>query len=84
MSPALLNLDYQGALYVKALADDQKVVAYKVTIVRHESAGFWVSGLPNTVRLITDGQGFYQAGDLLDAHTVKAQELVLTQQESQQ
>lgn len=84
VSPALLNLDYQGALYVKALADDQKVVAYKVTIVRHESAGFWVSGLPNTVRLITDGQGFYQAGDLLDAHTVKAQELVLTQQESQQ
>ncbi len=71
ITPALLNLDYQGELYVKALNDDNRVTVFPVSIIRHETNGFWVSGLPESVSLITHGQGFYQEGDQIDANAIR-------------
>lgn len=71
ITPALLNLDYQGELYVKALDDYNRVTVFPVSIIRHETNGFWVSGLPESVSLMTHGQGFYQEGDQIDANAIR-------------
>ena len=84
VSPALLNLDYQGELYVKALNSDNRVKVFPVSIIRHETSGFWVSGLPEAVSLITHGQGFYQEGDQIDASSIKRLIAVATGQEQEQ
>jgi multidrug efflux system membrane fusion protein len=35
--------------------------------VRAETGGLWVTGLPKSARIITRGQGFVRAGDLVKA-----------------
>lgn len=70
LSAALLNLNSDGGLTIKTLNTDLQVVAMPVTIIRTETEGVWVSGLPDKVRVITRGQGFYQSGDSLQAASV--------------
>ncbi|WP_293266023.1 efflux RND transporter periplasmic adaptor subunit [Neptunomonas sp.] len=72
VSPALLNLDYQGGLYVKTLGEDNRVETYSVSIIRHEMKGVWVSGLPDVVNLLIQGQGYYQKGEHLNDDVVKS------------
>jgi multidrug efflux system membrane fusion protein len=43
--------------------EDGRVAFYPVEVVRTEMNGVWVTGLPNTVNLITVGQGFVRAGE---------------------
>jgi multidrug efflux system membrane fusion protein len=71
VSPALLNLDYQGELYVKTLGADNRVEVYAVSIIRHETKGVWVSGLPKLVNLLIQGQGYYQKGERLNDDLVQ-------------
>jgi multidrug efflux system membrane fusion protein len=63
VSPALLTLDDDGRLGLKTVTADQRVAFHPVGLVRAESDGVWVSGLPARVRLITVGQGFARAGE---------------------
>lgn len=63
ISPALVTLDDQGRIGVKAVADDDTVVFQPIEPVRADVQGIWVSGLPETLRLITVGQGFVNAGE---------------------
>ncbi|MGB3384562.1 MAG: efflux RND transporter periplasmic adaptor subunit [Marinomonas sp.] len=67
-SPALLTLDDNGHTAVKILDEQHKVASLPVTIVKSERDKVWVLGLPDTVNLITVGQGFVAAGDTVDAH----------------
>lgn len=63
VSPALVALDEQGRLGVKAVDEDHRVVFHTVSLVRADSEGIWVSGLPPAARIITIGQGFVNAGE---------------------
>lgn len=66
VSPAVLALDDDGALGVKALGNENTVVFHEIEVVKTESNGAWVTGLPNDVTLITLGQGFVNPGEEVD------------------
>lgn len=66
ISPAILSLGTNGELGIKTVDGDDRVEFRPVTIVRAQTDGIWITGLPETVRIITVGQGFVQAGDLVD------------------
>ncbi|MFC3612833.1 efflux RND transporter periplasmic adaptor subunit [Lutimaribacter marinistellae] len=63
VSPAILSLGPDGALGVKTVNDENKVVFHEVVLERAQTDGVWISGLPDTVRLITIGQGFVSDGE---------------------
>lgn len=63
ISPAQLTLASDGTLGVLAVDGDSRAVFHPVRIVRSAVDGLWVADLPETVRLITLGQGFVQPGE---------------------
>ncbi|MFP4273453.1 MAG: efflux RND transporter periplasmic adaptor subunit [Paracoccaceae bacterium] len=63
LSPAILSLDAQGRLGVKTVDAEETVVFHEVEIVRARPDGVWVSGLPDSARIITVGQGFVSDGE---------------------
>lgn len=63
LSPAILSLGPEGALGVKIVDGEGRVDFRAIDIVRAESEGVWVTGLPDTARVITVGQGFVSAGE---------------------
>jgi multidrug efflux system membrane fusion protein len=67
VTPALVSLDPDGRLGVKTVDEDDTVHFYPIEIVRAEIDGIWVTGLPDTVRLITVGQGFVNDGETVRA-----------------
>jgi multidrug efflux system membrane fusion protein len=69
ISPAILALGDAGELGVKAVDDENKVTFYPVEVVKTESQGAWVTGIPDDVNLITLGQGFVNAGELVQPVT---------------
>ena len=54
----MISLDASGALLVKAVKEDNKVVSYPIEVIQSESNGIWLLGLPDVVNVITMGQGF--------------------------
>lgn len=68
LSPAILSLGPEGALGVKTVTADDAVAFHEVAIVRAETDGIWVTGLPETARIITVGQGFVSAGETVTPH----------------
>ncbi|SJZ81323.1 efflux RND transporter periplasmic adaptor subunit [Consotaella salsifontis] len=70
VSAALLALDTEGTLGIKAVGPEDKVAFYPVQLVKAETKGLWVSGLPDEVNLISVGQGFVSAGETV--HPVPA------------
>ena len=58
LSPSVISLDASGALLVKAVNEDNKVVSYPIEVIQSESNGIWLLGLPDVVNVITMGQGF--------------------------
>ncbi|MEX0383662.1 efflux RND transporter periplasmic adaptor subunit [Spiribacter pallidus] len=63
LSPAWLSLNEAGEMGVKTLDEDNRVVFRAVEVIRTQRDGVWVAGLPDSIRLITVGQGFVQAGE---------------------
>lgn len=63
VSPSLVSIDPEGRLGVKTVDDDNTVHFHPIEIVRAEIDGIWVTGLPDTARLITVGQGFVNDGE---------------------
>jgi multidrug efflux system membrane fusion protein len=63
MTPALLSLNDAGEIGVKIVNADNRVEFYPAQIAKSDNDGIWVSGLPQTIQLITVGQGFVRAGD---------------------
>jgi multidrug efflux system membrane fusion protein len=63
MTPALLSLNDAGEIGIKVVNDDNIVMFYPAVIARSDSDGIWVSGMPESINLITVGQGFVRAGD---------------------
>lgn len=66
ISPAILSLGTDGALGIKTVEADNTVSFSPVSVVRAQTDGVWVTGLPESADIITVGQGFVSAGDLVD------------------
>jgi len=66
ISPAMLTLDNKGQVGLKILDGENKVIFYPVKLVRNESLGVWVSGLPDTSRVISLGQNFVAQGEVVE------------------
>lgn len=65
INSSLLTLDDRGELGVRILDGDNRVQFANVALVGDGDAGVWVSGLPQKVRLITVGQEYVTAGDIV-------------------
>jgi membrane fusion protein, multidrug efflux system len=63
VSPAVLSLDVSGTLGVKTVTEEGLVAFHAAEIVRAQTDGVWITGLPDTARIITVGQGFVSAGE---------------------
>lgn len=59
----LLTLDEAGEMGIKMIGEDGRVAFHGADIVKSSDERLWLGGLPESVRLITSGQGFVRAGD---------------------
>lgn len=66
ISPALFTLNDAGDLGVRTIDDDNVVEFFKVEIIEDNNEGAWVTGLPDTITLITVGQEFVLTGETVD------------------
>lgn len=66
VSPAILSLDTDGTLGIKTVNGDNVVEFHKIAIVRAQTDGIWVSGLPDEAQIISIGQGFVNDGEKVD------------------
>lgn len=66
LSPAILSLDARGTLGIKTIEEGNVVGFYPVTILRAQTDGVWVTGLPERATIITVGQGFVNAGEVVN------------------
>jgi len=60
-------LDDQGQIGIHILENTDTVRFYPVTIVREDSDGVWVAGLPDEIVLITVGQRYVTDSELVEA-----------------
>ncbi|MFT5000361.1 MAG: multidrug efflux system membrane fusion protein [Planctomycetota bacterium] len=73
ISPAILSLGSNGDLGIKTVNPDNTVAFSPISIVRAQTDGIWVTGLEETSQIITVGQGFVNAGDLVDPRPVETE-----------
>ena len=62
VSPALFSLSADGKIGIKTVDASDIVVFNEVDILQSDTSGAWVSGLPNTAKVIVAGQGFVEHG----------------------
>ena len=62
VSPAVLTLDKEGAIGVKAVNEENIVTFHRVKITEDTIEGVWLEGLPERLKLITVGQEYVQTG----------------------
>jgi multidrug efflux system membrane fusion protein len=66
VNPSLFALDETGAIGVRTLSNQDVVDFYRVDVFDDDENGVWVTGLPDTTRLITVGQELVTRGDRAD------------------
>lgn len=67
VSPAHVSIADDGRFGVKYVDDADRVRFIEADIVRSTPEALYLGGLPETIRLITVGQGFAKEGDRVDA-----------------
>lgn len=75
VSPAVLTLSDQGAIGVKVVDADRRVRFHGVEIVGDGPDGMWLTGLADTLTLITVGQEFVRVGQEVIAVPERSQPL---------
>lgn len=55
---SIISIDNEGKIGVKGVDENDKVVFYRIDIVKAETNEMWVGGLPDGVKLIIRGFGF--------------------------
>lgn len=60
---SVLALDDTGELGVRVVDADDRVAFVRIRVIRDSADGIWVTGLPETVRLITVGQELVVPGE---------------------
>lgn len=73
VSPAVLALDENGDIGVKTVNEDRIVEFYPVEIVNAAPSGVYVTGLPESAKIISNGQGFVSAGEKVEVSITKAE-----------
>lgn len=63
LSPSIVSLSPEGQLGIKTVDEDDVVRFYPIEVVRPEIDGIWVTGLPDTIDVITVGQGYVNDGE---------------------
>lgn len=66
VSPALFTLNDAGDFGIRTIGDDNVVVFFKISIIEDSPEGVWITGLPDTVSIITVGQEFVLTGQIVD------------------
>lgn len=66
LSPALFALNDKGELGVRTVSAFNYVEFHRISIIEDTEAGAWVTGLPEKTNLITVGQEFVHAGQLVE------------------
>ena len=69
VSPSLLTLADDGTVGVKTVNSGNQVDFYPIEIVGSSANGILVTGLPDTIRVITVGQGFVTVGQQVEPVT---------------
>ena len=67
VSPSLLTLDDEGNLGIKTVNELGQVEFYIADIAMSSSEGVWIAGLPHSASVITVGQGFVNAGAVVNS-----------------
>ena len=80
ISPAILSLGTNGDLGIKTVQEDNTVAFSPVAIVRAQPDGVWITGLPESTSIITVGQGFVNAGDVVDPRPIAADQTAVVSQ----
>lgn len=65
LSPSIVSLNTEGTLGVKTVDADNKVTFFPIEVVRAQIDGIWVTGLPDTVDVITVGQGYVTEAEVV-------------------
>ena len=65
VNSSLFSLDDSGRFGIRVVDSTNTVRFYSVEIVREEEDGVWVTGLPDSVTLITVGQRFVSDGEIV-------------------
>ena len=65
ISPSILVLDDLGRIGVKVVNSNNVVEFSEVQIIEDLEEGLWISGLPDSVEIIVQGQGFVEDGQIL-------------------
>ena len=63
LSPSIVSLNTEGDLGVKTVNSDNVVEFFSIQVVKAQLDGIWVIGLPESVDIITVGQGFVSASE---------------------
>ncbi|TVQ71244.1 MAG: efflux RND transporter periplasmic adaptor subunit [Oceanospirillales bacterium] len=71
-SPAHLSLNNQGRTGIRIIDSDSKIVFHEVEILSLDTNGVWVSGLPDRIELVTQGAGFVELGQQVEAVRIEA------------
>lgn len=66
IEPSIVSLNPDGQLGVKTV-EDGIVKFHPIKVVKAELQGVWASGLPDSARIITIGQGFVRQGEKVNA-----------------
>ncbi len=69
ISPSLLTLDDEGNLGIKTVNDLGQVEFHRADVAMSSSDGVWIAGLPQSASIITVGQGFVNAGAVVNSVT---------------
>ncbi len=67
VSPALLTLNDEGEIGLKVVDEYDRVEFFAVEMALSEPDGVWVTGLPETAKIITVGQGYVSPGQSVES-----------------
>lgn len=66
VSPALIALNDAGQFGLKYVDEDNVVRFQEAELVKSEPDRLWLAGMPSTLRIITQGQGFVAEGERVE------------------
>lgn len=66
VSPALLTLSTDGEIGLKVVDEYDRVEFFPVELAMSEQDGVWVSGVPESAKIITVGQGYVGPGQTVE------------------
>jgi multidrug efflux system membrane fusion protein len=71
ISPALLYINDEGLMGLKAINENNIVEFYEVSTIKSDTNGVWIQGPPNQADIIIVGQGFVNIGDEVEPTKVE-------------